>query len=148
MKINFPQNLKEALVMSVPNCTTMVLGMMTLNLWIYGALTWSHFFVALPRIYMTAFVLDFCIVGPIVMRIVRRYDIQKFVPLIRVGAMAGILTFLAPIIETGYMPSGLHYITALPRNYIAALALQVLIAFPLGNYVLGAWRKLFHTNIA
>lgn len=148
MKINFPQNLKEALVMSLPNCTTMVLGMMTLNLWIYGVLTWEHFWTALPRIYITAFVLDFCIIGPLVMRFVRKYNIQKFMPLIRVGAMAGILTFLAPIIETGYMPSGLRYITALPRNYIAALALQVIIAFPLGNYVLGMWRKLFHTNVA
>ena len=86
--------------------------------------------------------------GPIAMRIIRKYNIQKFMPLIRVGFMAGILTFLAPILETGYMPSGLRYITALPRNYIAALALQVLIAFPLGNYVLGMWRKLFHKNVA
>lgn len=128
--------------MSLPNCTTMVLGMMTLNLWIYGALSWEHFFCALPRIYITAFVLDFFIVGPLVMRIVRKYDIQKFMPLIRVGIMAGILTFFAPILETGYMPSLTRYAIALPRNYIAALALQVLIAFPLGNFVLGAWRHM------
>jgi len=147
MKVNFPQNFKEAIIMSIPNCTTMVLGMMTLNLWIYGALTWEHFIAALPRIYITAFVLDFFIIGPFVMRIVRKYNIQKFMPLIRVGFMAGILTFLAPIIETGYMPSALRYITALPRNYVAALALQVLIAFPLGNYVLGRWRVIFSSDI-
>ncbi|MCM1225397.1 MAG: hypothetical protein NC548_64220, partial [Lachnospiraceae bacterium] len=50
MKVNFPQNMKEALIMSLPNCTTMVLGMMTLNLWIYGALTGANFLHALPRI--------------------------------------------------------------------------------------------------
>ena len=50
MKVNFPKNIKEAIIMSLPNCTVMVLGMMTLNLWIYGALTWEHFFAALPRI--------------------------------------------------------------------------------------------------
>lgn len=147
MKINFPQNMKEALIMSLPNCTTMVLGMMTLNLWIYGALTWGHFFAALPRIYITAFALDFFIIGPLVMRIVRKYNIQRFMPLIRVGMMAGILTFLAPIIETGYMPSGLRYIIALPRNYIVALLLQVAIAFPFGNYCLGKWRMLFKGNV-
>ncbi len=128
--------------MSLPNCTTMVLGMMTLNLWIYGALNWANFLHALPRIYITAFVLDFFIVGPFVMRIVRKYDIYKFMPLIRVGFMAGILTFLAPVLETGYMPLALRYIIALPRNYVAALALQVLIAFPFGNFVLGYWRKM------
>lgn len=147
MNINFPKNLKEAFIMSIPNCTVMVLGMMTLNLWIYGALTLEHFLAALPRIYITAFTLDFFIVGPFVMRIVRKYNIQKFMPLIRVGFMAGILTFLAPIIETGYMPSVFHYITALPRNYIAALALQVLIAFPFGNYVLGKWRIIFKGKV-
>lgn len=147
MKINFPQNMKEAVIMSVPNCTTMVLGMMTLNLWIYGVLTWGHFFTALPRIYITAFVLDFFIIGPWVMRIVRKYDIQKFMPLIRVGMMAGILTFLAPVLETGYMPSALRYIIALPRNYIAALTLQVVVAFPLGNYCLGKWRQIRHVDV-
>lgn len=68
-------------------------------------------------------------------------------PLIRVGFMAGILTFLAPVLETGYMPSALRYIVALPRNYVAALALQVLIAFPLGNWVLGYWRKLRYVDV-
>lgn len=147
MKVNFPKNMKEAIIMSLPNCTVMVLGMMTLNLWIYGALTWEHFFAALPRIYITAFAMDFFIVGPLVMRIVRKYNIQKFMPLIRVGFMAGILTFLAPIIETGYVPSVFRYITAFPRNYVAALTLQVLIAFPFGNYVLGKWRMIFKGNV-
>ena len=36
MNVNFPKNIKEAIIMSLPNCTVMVLGMMTLNLWIYG----------------------------------------------------------------------------------------------------------------
>lgn len=142
MKINVPQNLKEALIMSLPNCTTMVLGMMTLNLWIYGALSWENFFSALPRIYIAAFALDFFMVGPFVMRIVRKYNIQKFTPFIRVAMMAGILTFFAPILETGYMPSLSRYMVAFPRNYVAAFALQVLVAFPFGNALLGAWRRM------
>ena len=84
MKIHTPRNFKEALIGAIPNCTTMVLGMMTLNLWIYGALTWGGFLHAFPRIWCTAFILDFFIVGPIVMRIVGRYNIWKYMPLIRV----------------------------------------------------------------
>ena len=38
-----PQNFKEAIISAIPNCTTMLLGMMTLNLWIYGHLTLEIF---------------------------------------------------------------------------------------------------------
>ncbi|MBD5389030.1 hypothetical protein HDR63_02125 [bacterium] len=136
MKIYTPRNFKEVLIASLPNCTTMVLGMMTLNLWIYGALTWGNFWAALPKIYLTAFVLDFCLVGPIVMRFVRRYHIEKFMPLFRVGLMAGILTFLAPLVEAGFLIGWRWYLCAFPRNYIVALLLQVLVAFRLGQYAL------------
>jgi len=105
MTVIRPENFKEQLVMALPNCTTMVLGMMTINLWIYGALTPIHFLVALPKIYITAFVLDFFFVGPVVMGFVMRHNIVKYMPFIRVGIMAGILTFIAPILETGIIPS-------------------------------------------
>ena len=123
MKIHTPKNFKEALIGAIPNCTVMVLGMMTLNLWIYGALTWGNFMAALPKIYLTAFCLDFFIVGPIVMRFVRRYHVEKFMPLFRVGLMAGILTFLAPYVEAGFVIGWDWYIRAFPRNYIVALVL-------------------------
>ena len=58
-----PQNLKEALISAIPNCTTMVLGMMTMNLWIYGHLTWMNFWGALLPIYATAFCLDLFFIG-------------------------------------------------------------------------------------
>lgn len=141
MKIYKPRDIKDALIGSIPNCTIMVLGMMTLNLWIYGALTWHHFLVALPRIWATAFILDFFIVGPFVMRIVGRFNIWKFMPLLRVGLMAGILTFLAPLIESGLVITGRWYLMAFPRNYIIALALQVLVAFPVGQWVLGRYQS-------
>ena len=67
-----PQNFKEAIVSAIPNCTTMVFGMMTLNLWIYGHLTLDNFLAALVPIYVTAFTLDFFIIGPVVMRFVNR----------------------------------------------------------------------------
>ncbi len=132
--------MKEAVIASVPNCLVMVVGMMSLNLWIYGALTPAHFIHAFPKIFATAFLLDFFIVGPIVMRFVRRFNIIKYMPFFRVGLMAGILTFVAPVIETGYAPDLARYCVALPRNYIAALLLQVFVAMRFGLFVLGAWR--------
>ena len=138
----YPQNFKEALICAIPNCTTMVLGMMTMNLWIYGHLNWNNFCSALVPIYITAFCLDFCVVGPMVMNFVNKFSMQKFMPIFRVGLMAGILTWLAPIIETGYMPSVSQYLMALPRNYIVALLLQVFVAYRLGIYVFVKYKLL------
>ena len=137
-----PQNFKEAIISAIPNCTTMVFGMMTLNLWIYGHLTLDNFLAALVPIYVTAFTLDFFIIGPVVMRFVNRYNIQKFMPLFRVGLMAMILTCVAPVIETGYAPDFGQYLMALPRNYLVALLLQVFVAYRLGMKVLAKYRQI------
>ena len=136
----YPQSFKEAIISAIPNCTTMVLGMMTMNLWIYGHLSWENFFAALGPIYITAFCLDFFIVGPLVMRMVDKFNIQKYMPLFRVGLMAMILTALAPIIKTGYAPGAPQYLMALPRNYVVALVLQVFIAYRFGSYVLQRYK--------
>lgn len=139
----YPQNLKEALIASVPNAMTMVLGMVTLNLWIYGALTLGHFAYVVPLMFVVAFSLDFIIIGPLVVRFVRKYNVPHLMPFIRVALMAGILTFFAPILESGTVISGYQYLMAVPRNYIAALALQILIALPFGLLVLAQYRKFF-----
>lgn len=145
----YPQNFKEALISAIPNCTTMVLGMMTMNLWIYGHLSWDGFWSALGPIYVTAFCLDFFIVGPMVMRLVNTFNVQKYMPLVRVGIMAMILTGLAPVIETGYAPKLTQYLMALPRNYIVALLLQVFVAYRLGAYVLARYKIVkSHVNVA
>ena len=135
-----PQNLKEALISAIPNCTTMVLGMMTMNLWIYGHLTWMNFWGALLPIYATAFCLDLFFIGPLVLRVLGRANKLKYMPLLRVGLMAMILTALAPVIETGYAPDFVNYLLALPRNYIVALILQVFVAYRFGSYVLARYR--------
>ncbi len=125
--------------MSLPNAMTMVLGMVTLNLWIYGALTFRHFIYTVPLMFIIAFSLDFIIIGPLVHRFVSKYNIVKFTPFIRVALMAGILTFVAPIIEGGHIISFKMYYHAFPRNYMAALILQICIAMQLGMYVFGRY---------
>lgn len=132
----FPQNMKEAVIASVPNAMLMVLGMVTLNLWIYDALSWGHFAIVVPMMFVVAFSFDFFVVGPLVMNFVRRHNIMRAVPFIRVGIMAGVLTFVAPILESGTVITAHQYLTAAPRNYIAALALQIFLALPFGLFVL------------
>lgn len=138
----FPQNMKEAIIASVPNAMVMVLGMVTLNLWIYGALTPAHFMAVVPLMFVVAFSFDFFVVGPLVMDFVRRHNIFRSMPFIRVAIMAGVLTFVAPIIESGTVISTHQYAIAAPRNYIAALMLQIFIALPFGLFVLERARRV------
>lgn len=138
----FPQNMKEAIIASVPNALVMVLGMVTLNLWIYGALSLGHFMVVVPLMFAVAFSFDFFVVGPLVMNFVRRHNIMRTMPFIRVAIMAGVLTFAAPIIESGTVISAHQYLMAAPRNYIAALVLQIFIALPFGLFVLERARRV------
>lgn len=137
----FPQNMKEAIIASVPNAMVMVLGMVTLNLWIYDALTLGHFMVVVPLMFVVAFLFDFFVVGPLVMGFVQRHNIMRAMPFMRVAIMAGVLTFVAPLIESGTLISSHQYVIAVPRNYVAALMLQIFIALPLGLFVLGRMRR-------
>lgn len=138
----FPKNMKEAIIASVPNAAVMVLGMVTLNLWIYGALTLGHFAIVVPLMFVVAFSFDFFVVGPLVMNFVRKHNIMRAMPFIRVAIMAGVLTFVAPILESGTVISGHQYIMAAPRNYVAALMLQIFIALPFGLFVLERARRI------
>lgn len=121
--------------MSVPNALIMVVGMVLLNLWIYGELAITNFAITVPIMFVVAFSLDFFIVGPIVHKIVSKYNIMKFMPFIRVAIMAGILTFVAPIIEGGRIISPNMYLHALARNYLVALMLQIFVAMRMGMFV-------------
>lgn len=140
MKHIYPQSFKEAIIFSIPNAITMVLGMVLLNLWIYGQLTFAHFLRTVPIMFVVAFCLDFFVVGPLVERFVKRYNIYRLMPVFRVGLMAGILTFVAPILEAGRIVTLHQYLMAVPRNYIAALILQVFIAMRIAMYLFGIYK--------
>lgn len=62
--------------------------------------------------------------------------------------MAGLLTCIAPFVESfgENIVSLSQYLQTLPRNYIAALFLQVAIAMPFGSYVLGVYRKIKYAD--
>lgn len=56
--------------------------------------------------------------------------------------MAGIMTFLAPLMELGkVMPLSVYLISFL-RNYFAALCLQTLLVMPFALFVLSKYRTI------
>lgn len=146
MNKKYPQNIKESIISAIPNCFVMATVMMNINMIIYGAWSWRNVILTFPIIYCVAFVLDFFGAGPIVHKIADKYNMHKYMMFMRVFLMAGTLTFLAPIVESGYVPTLLRYITAFPRNYIIAFVTQAFIAMPLGIFVLEKYRSVILRN--
>lgn len=133
-----PETKTESVIFCLANSFIMVIGMMGLNLWIHGVLNATTFCRGFMPIYAFAVVLNFFIVVPLVHHTVMRFGLMKYTPFIMTACMAGTMTFVAPIIETGHVINLSQYIIAFPRNYIIAFLLQNLVAMPL------AVRALLH----
>lgn len=125
----------ESVVFSIINTLVMVCGMLSFNLWIHDSLGLTTFLVSFLPIAMVAFAINFFIVAPLIKRIAAHWHIEKYIPFMMPFAMAGLMTFAAPIIEVGHAPSFVEYIIAFPRNYIAAFLLQLLVAMRFAIYV-------------
>lgn len=125
-----PETKTESVIFCLANSLVMVIGMMGLNLWIHGVLNISTFCGGFVPIYVFAVFLNLFIVMPLVHHIVMRFGLIKYMPFIMTACMAGTMTFVAPIIETGHVINLSQYLIAFPRNYIAAFLLQNLVAMP------------------
>lgn len=131
-----PETKTESVIFCLANSLIMVIGMMGLNLWIHGVLSASTFCRGFLPIYAFAVMLNFFIVVPLVHRVAMRFGLMRYMPFIMTACMAGTMTFVAPIIETGYAINLLQYLIAFPRNYIAAFLLQNVVAMPFAVHVL------------
>lgn len=131
-----PETKTESVIFCLANSLIMVIGMMGLNLWIHGVLSASTFCRGFLPIYAFAVMLNFFIVVPLVHRVAMRFGLMRYMPFIMTACMAGTMTFVAPIIETGYTINLLQYLIAFPRNYIAAFLLQNVVAMPFAVHVL------------
>lgn len=138
MNSRYPQNLKESIIFGMSNCIVMVCGMMSLNMFLAGVLTPLNFIAGLGPIFLTAFLVSELIVGPIVHAITKKFNAYRYISFIRVAFMAAIMTFLAPLLQTGHIMNFGHYLTAFIFNYIVAFFLQVLVAMRFAIFVL-AW---------
>lgn len=140
-----PETKIESVIFCLANSFIMVIGMMTLNLWIHGALNVATFCGGFLPIYAFAVALNFFIVVPLVQRVAVRFGLMRYIPFMMTACMAGTMTFVAPIIETGHVINLVQYLIAFPRNYIAAFLLQNMLAMPFAVrtllYMKRAWRK-------
>lgn len=73
---------------------------------------------------------EFFIVVPLVQRVAIRFGLMRYIPFMMTACMAGTMTFIAPIIETGHVINLAQYLIAFPRNYVAAFLLQHVLAMP------------------
>lgn len=142
MNSQYPQNLKESIIFGMSNCIVMVCGMMAVNMFFAGVLTPLNFISGLGPIFLTAFFVSELIVGPIVHVITKKFNAYHYISFIRVAFMAAIMTFLAPLLQTGNIMNFGHYLTAFIFNYIVAFFLQVLVAMRFAIFVLARIRAL------
>lgn len=124
-----PETKIESVIFCLANSFIMVIGMMGVNLWIHGVLNATTFCRGFMPIYAFAVVLNFFIVVPMVQRV-------GYIPFMMTACMAGTMTFVAPIIETGHMINLIQYLVAFPRNYIVAFVLQNVLAMPFAVHIL------------
>ncbi len=136
----------ESVVFSVANTFIMVCGMLAFNLWIHDCLGVKIFLMSFLPIAAVAFAINFFIVAPLIKHIAAHWHIEKYIPFMMPFAMAGLMTFIAPIIEVGHAPAFGEYIIAFSRNYIAAFLLQVLVAMRFAIYVLTHFRVRFMSH--
>ncbi len=125
-----PETKIESVIFCLANSFIMVIGMMTLNLWIHGVLNVATFCGGYLPIYAFAVALNFFIVVPLVQRVAIRFGLMRYIPFMMTACMAGTMTFIAPIIETGHVINLVQYLIAFPRNYVAAFLLQHVLAMP------------------
>ena len=131
-----PETKTESVIFCLANSFIMVIGMMGLNLWIHGVLNATTFCRGFMPIYAFAVVLNFFIVVPMVQRVAVRFGIMRYIPFMMTACMAGTMTFVAPIIETGHMINFIQYLVAIPRNYIVAFVLQNVLAISFAGHIL------------
>ena len=131
-----PETKIESVIFCLANSFIMVIGMMGVNLWIHGVLNATTFCRGFMPIYAFAVVLNFFIVVPMIQRVAVRFGVMRYIPFMMTACMAGTMTFVAPIIETGHMINLIQYLVAFPRNYIVAFVLQNVLAMPFAVHIL------------
>lgn len=146
MNDKYPKNFIEGIVLGIVNCGIMVSGMMSFNLFRNGALTLENFLSGFLPIFLFAFLLSEILVGPLMMKVVSKFVSNKYLVFFRVLLMAMIMTFMAPLIEMGFVMNGAQFLYAFITNYFVALVLQTMIAMRCALFVLAEYRSLYNNH--
>ena len=142
-----PRNFKEALLFTTLMCSMMVLGMSMWNLFIVGQLSLHHLSLGYIPGFVTAFLLDVILVGPIVKSIAFRIltehhkGCQKIIT-ISGGMAVRMVTFMSfyGLFYNGIAITPKTYLGAWIVNFIAALPLNFLIVGPIARFILSSFQ--------
>ncbi len=143
-----PRNFKEALFFTLLMCSLMVLGMSVWNLFVAGHLTWSHVLMGYLPGFVTAFLLDVVLVGPLVKGIAFRFlkDHHKRwqkITVISGGMVLLMVTFMSlyGLLFSGVPLSLGAYGQAWLTNFVVALPFNFILVGPISRYILSHVQK-------
>lgn len=144
------KNFKEAMFFTLLMCSLMVLGMSIWNLYLLGHLSLGNLAAGYLPGFITAFLLDVLLVGPLVKGLSFRFlkDYHKRwqkIAVISGGmvlAMVSLMSFYG-LIFNGVVLSMESYLGAWATNFVMAVPLNFLLVGPLSRFILGCIQKPF-----
>lgn len=139
-----PRNFKEAMLFTLLMCSMMVLGMSVWNLYLVGQFSWSHLALGFLPGFVTAFLLDVLIVGPLVKGLAFKllkdhHKRWQKIAVISGGMVLLMVTFMSlyGLLFNGVAISWTSYSGAWLSNFIMALPLNFILVGPLARFILG-----------
>ena len=138
-----PYTVKKRLVRTLIICPIMVVGMVSYNLLLHGAWSFSSLGTVLLYMFPIAYFLDFVIMFNLVRVIVHKINRPKMwwiYPAVNVGLMAICCSGIAILASVGFIHGFFAVWTkAFAMNYPVALVLLIFVAKPVGDRVV--WHK-------
>lgn len=143
-----PRNFKEAMFFTLLMCSMMVLGMSMWNLYQLGHFSWSHLAGGFLPGFITAFLLDVLLVGPVVKGIAFRFLKEHHKRWQKIAVISGsmVLAMVSLMSLYGLLFNGVPlsvetYLGAWVTNFVMALPLNFLLVGPLSRFILGHLQK-------
>lgn len=145
-----PRNFKEAIFFTLLMYSLMTLGMSIWNLYLLGHLSLGNLAADYLSGFITAFLLDVLLVGPLVKGLAFRFlkDYRKRWQKIAVisGGMVLMMVLLMSVyglLFSGVVLSMESYLGAWGTNFIMAFPINFLLVGPLSLFILGHIQKPF-----
>ncbi len=151
-----PRNKRESLIFTLLMCSFMVFIMSIYNLSFemgLSAETIKHAWLGFPLAFVVALVLDWFVVAGVAKKFAfrlageKRYPL-KMILLISTSMVCGMVIFMSfygALWKTGFSAEVFHvWLTLMPRNFVVALPLQLLIAGPLVRFT---FRRTFPVGV-
>ena len=145
-----PRNFKEAMFFTLLMCSLMVLGMSIWNLYLLGHFSLGNLATGFLPGFITAFLLDVLLVGPLVkglsFRFLKDYHKRWQKSAVISGGMVLAMVSLMSIyglLFNGEVLSMESYLGAWGTNFVMAFPLNFLLVGPFSRFIIGRIQKPF-----